>query len=307
MNCIFGIDIGGTEIKIGKFYQKLLVLKTSIKTNLCDGGSHILSDIFIKIDELTLGDTVEGIGIGVPGPVVDGVVLGAQNLNWKRLEAKRILKERYPNCEIAILNDANSAALGEMDQGGAKKYQNFVFLTIGTGIGGGIVINGQLVEGATGSSGEIGHIRVAFENERLCTCGLYDCIEQYASATGIVKTANQLRVGRNTVLNTMEVTSKNIFDHAKLGDEVCLEVVAQMIEKLATATAAIANIINPEAILIGGGVSKAGEFLLTRLQKRFRELAFYSVRDTKFGLAELGNDAGIYGDGFAVRKKIYGS
>lgn len=301
MNCIFGIDIGGTEIKIGKFYDDKLVLKTSIKTNTSENGKFILNDIFNKIDELLEEDHLVGIGVGVPGPVVNGVVLGAQNIGWGKVDAASIINERYPGISVKILNDANAAALGEMASGGARKYKSFVFMTIGTGIGGGIVINGQLVEGNNGSTGEIGHIRVGFENTRKCTCGLYDCIETYASATGIVRTANELKVDRKTKLNDVEITAKNIFDVAKLGDEVALEVVEIMVEKLSSAIAAIANTVNPEAIVIGGGVSKAGEFLLSRLEKRFKELAFYSVRNTEFALATLGNDAGIYGTSFQVR------
>ena len=302
MNVVFGVDIGGTEIKIGKFYNRNLLTKTSIKTNIADGGSHVIPDIFRTIETMLAKDTLMGIGLGVPGPCVDGVVLGAQNLNWKRIEAKKIILDHFPNIQVAVLNDANAATLGEMAAGGAKKYSNFVFLTIGTGIGGGIVINKNLVEGFTGSTGEIGHIRVAFENERKCTCGLYDCLEQYASATGLVKTTNHLLENQFSLIENEEVTAKNIFHYAQLKDEVCLKAVDVMVEKLATALAAIANTVNPEAFVIGGGVSKAGTFLIDKLEKRFKELAFFSVRNTSFHLAELGNDAGIFGTSYAVSK-----
>ena len=304
MDCVFGIDIGGTNIKIGKFYNDQIVAKTQIKTNTKDKGIYIFNDIADVIANMIGDDHLVGIGLGVPGPVVDGVVLGAQNLGWGRFNAEEELQKYYPNAVIRVLNDANAAAVGEWAYGGGSGFRSFIFMTLGTGIGGGLIIDNELIEGASGSTGEIGHIRVGFYNDRLCTCGLYDCIEQYASATGIVITANRLRVGRETILNEVEVTSKNVFDYAQTGDLVCLEVVNNMVEKLASALAAITNTINPEAIVIGGGVSKAGHFLLDRVEKRFRELAFFSVRETKFALAQIGNDAGMYGCSYEVRKKI---
>lgn len=304
MDCVFGIDIGGTDVKIGKFYENELVYKTTIKTNREDDGRHILNDIFKNIDELLEGDNLIGIGIGVPGPVLNNSIVSSKNLGWDKVDVLNIVKEKYPNVEVVILNDANAAAVGEMAKGGAVDYHSFLFITLGTGIGGGIIVDDELIEGDTGSAGEIGHIRVGFNNERLCKCGLYDCVEQYSSATGIVKTANNLRIGRETKLNEVEVTSKNIFDLAKIGDEVALEAVNNFIEKLATALAAVTNTVNPEAIVVGGGVSKAGDFLIKRLEKRFNELCFFSVRGTKFALAKLGNDAGMYGTNYMVRKKL---
>jgi len=304
MDIVFGIDIGGTDIKIGKFYGNELVYKTSIKTDKEDNGSKIFTQVFSIIDELKGEDNLIGIGIGVPGPVLNNAIVSSKNLGWDKVDVLQIVKEKYPNVAIKILNDANAAALGEMVKGGAKGYNNFIFITLGTGIGGGIVINGEVVEGNTGSAGEIGHIRVGFNNERLCKCGLYDCVEQYSSATGIVKTANNLRIGRKTKLNEIEVTAKNVFDLAKIGDEVALEAVNNFIEKLATALAAVTNTINPEVIVVGGGVSKAGDFLIERLEKRFNELCFFTVRGTKFALAKLGNDAGMYGTNYIVRKMI---
>lgn len=304
MDCVLGIDIGGTNIKIGKFYEADLIYKTRIKTNTEQKGKYIIKEAAAAAREIIGDDRLLGIGIGVPGPVVDGVVLGAQNLGWEKTDVKAEMRKYFPGVTLRILNDANAAAVGEWAFGGGAGYSSFLFMTLGTGIGGGIIFNNQLIEGATGSSGEIGHIRVDFHNDRLCSCGLYDCIEQYASATGIVITANRLRVGRNTVLNEVEVTSKNVFECAAAGDEVALEVVNNMVEKLASALAAITNTINPEAIVIGGGVSKAGRFLVDRLEKRFKELAFFSVRDTEFALARLGNDAGMYGCGYEVRKEL---
>lgn len=304
MKCIIGVDIGGTKIKLGKFYDNQLILKEDMKTNKKDKGKYILNEVYTKVDELVGNDELIAIGIGVPGPVVDGVVLGAHNLGWKEKDIKSEVIQHFPGIKCTVLNDANAATLGEMAYGGGKGYKDFVFITLGTGIGGGIVINNELIEGSTGSCGEIGHIRVGFENQRKCSCGLYDCVEQYASATGVVKTAEVFRINRDTKLNKIPLTSKNVFDLAKTGDEVACEVVDNMVEKFATSLSQIANTINPEAFVIGGGVSKAGSFLLDKLDKRFKQLAFFSVRDVKFELAKLGNEAGIYGNMYRVSQEV---
>lgn len=305
MNCIVGVDIGGTDIKIGKFYGEKLVEKRTTKTNKTDFGEHILDEVYSIVDELVGGDKLIAIGLGIPGPTVNGVVLGAQNLGWGKKDVIALVKERYPDVVCTALNDANAATVGEMNYGGGKDYNDFVFITIGTGIGGGIVMNRRLIEGCTGSCGEIGHLRVGFTNRRKCTCGLYDCVEQYASATGIVRTANEIRINRFTRLNNLEtITSKDVFDLAKQGDTVALEAVDYMIEKLATALSQVANTINPEAFVIGGGVSKAGSFLIDKLETRFKELAFFSVRNVKFELAKLGNEAGMYGNMHRALEKM---
>ncbi|HHU56563.1 MAG TPA: ROK family protein [Acholeplasmataceae bacterium] len=301
MKCILGIDIGGTKIKIGKFIESELVEIVEMHTNTTNRGEHILDEVYAKVDELVGEDELIAIGIGVPGPVVDGVVLGAHNLGWGRKDIRAEVLKRYPNIKCTVLNDANAATLGEMAFGGGRGYKDFVFITLGTGIGGGIVINNELIEGSTGSCGEIGHIRVGFHNHRKCNCGLYDCVEQYASATGIVKTAKEFIIGRRTRLHDVEeLTSKTIFDIAKDGDYIANEIVNDMVEKFATALSQIANTINPQAFVIGGGVSKAGSFLLNKLEKRFNELAFFSVRGVNFELAKLGNKAGMYGNFYRV-------
>lgn len=304
MKCILGIDIGGTKIKIGKFIGFKLVENIEIPTNTENKGEYILDEVFTASDNLVGEDELIALGIGVPGPVVNGVVLGAHNLGWEKKDVKAIVNKRYPNIKCTVLNDANAATLGEMAFGGGRGYKDFVFIALGTGIGGGIVINHELIEGSTGSCGEIGHIRVGFNNHRKCNCGLYDCVEQYASATGIVKTAQEFIVGRETKLHSVPLTSKDIFDCAKEGDVVANEIVDDMVEKLATSLSQIANTINPEAFVIGGGVSKAGNFLLDKLEKRFNELAFFSVRGVHFELAVLGNKAGMYGNFYRVYQEV---
>ncbi len=304
MKCTIGVDIGGTDIKLGKFYGDELVKENRISTNRAEKGKYILDDVFKAVDELLENDELEGIGLGIPGPVVDGHILGCENLGWGRFDITSIIKARYPKTKIKVLNDANAATIGEWAYGGGKKYSSFVLVTLGTGVGGGVMVGNHLVEGVSGSAGEIGHLKVNIGNMRKCACGLFDCLEQYASATGVVITANELRIGRNTKINDYsdeEITSKLVFDLAKKGDEVALEVVDEMIHKLALGLSIVASVINPEAFVIGGGVSKAGQFLIDKLEKKFYSYAFYTIENTDFKLAELGNRAGIYGASYAVR------
>lgn len=304
MDCIFGVDVGGTNIKIGKFVKGELVDYSSINTNKENDGKQIMPDILKEINRMLNGDTLIGIGMGVPGPVVNGVLLKAPNLGWETFDVVERVRSEYGNIYIKVTNDANLATLGEHKLGGGIGFKDFVFLTLGTGIGGGIILNNELHEGINGSAGEIGHIRVDFRNLRKCNCGLFDCVERYASASGVVITAREKIPGRKTSLSLDNLSSKIIFDEAKKGDEVALEVVDEMIEKLATALSQIANTLNPEAFVIGGGVSKTGAFLLDKLSKRFQELAFFPVRNTQFRLATLGNDAGIYGGYYIIKKEL---
>ena len=173
-----GIDIGGTEVKLGKFIAGKLVTKSSLKTDISNYGNNIVNDIFLAIDKLSVGDKLVGIGIGVPGPVLHGKVLGAQNLGWEEVDLANKFHQRYKNIKVVVLNDANAATYGELAYGAASGYHSLVMLTLGTGIGGGIVINDQLLEGATGAAGEVGHLRVSEVNPRHCTCGLFGCLEQ---------------------------------------------------------------------------------------------------------------------------------
>ena len=301
--CIFGIDVGGTQIKIGKFVNDELVLKFAIDTDTSDEGKNIISDIG-KVIRDNLGDCeLLGIGVGIPGPVHKGIVLGAQNIGWEIVDAKSLLEEEFPGTTIELMNDANAAVLGEYYCGSAKGYPNIVMLTLGTGVGGGIIINEKVYEGANGSSGELGHLQME-KGGRPCSCGLHGCLEQYVSATGVLKTAHIFREGKDTLLNKENLTCKEVFDFAKAGDKVAMDVVEDMTEKLAIGCADICNTLNPDLLLIGGGVSRAGDFMLDKVKEKFLDYSFYSIRNTEFKIASLGNDAGIYGDYFAVKRKI---
>lgn len=303
MKCIFGVDLGGTNIKIGKFVDDKLVKKYSIITDTSNFGKNIIKDICLSIKENLENDELVGIGIGVPGPAKFGKVYGAQNLGWKEVNVKEEINAYFPKTLIEVVNDANAALFGEYYCGSAKGYPNVVMLTLGTGLGGGIIINGKVYEGSNGSSGEVGHISLV-ENGRSCTCGLKGCLEQYVSAVGILKTAYEMRVNKETLLNEENLTCKDVFDFAKNGDKVSLDVVNDMSEKLARGAASICNTLNPDLLLLGGGVSKAGEFLLDKVKEKFKRYAFYSIKDTKIALASLGNDAGIFGSFYAIRSRL---
>ena len=299
----FGVDIGGTTCKIGLFETSGKMLdKWEIPTNKADNGGHILDDVAASIDEKMKSasiakEDVEGIGVGVPGPVLeDGSVSVCVNLGWGQVQVADELSSKT-GLPVKVGNDANVAALGEMWQGGGKGYTGVVMVTLGTGVGGGIIHNGKIIPGANGAGGEIGHITVNTEEKDTCGCGRHGCLEQYASATGVVRLAKRAlaKATEKTVLNADTVTAKDVWDAVKEGDPVALQVAEQFGKYLGEGLAIVADVINPEAFVIGGGVSKAGEVLLSYIEKNYTKTVFHASRDVKFTLATLGNDAGIYG------------
>ena len=300
----FGVDIGGTTIKMG-FFETTgnLIDKWEIKTNTENKGESILSDVAQSIDnklapEGISKDDVQGVGIGVPGPVTsDGVVNRCVNLGWGVKNVQEELSS-LTGLKVKVGNDANVAALGEMWQGAAKGSKDVIVVTLGTGVGGGIIVDGKIVAGATGAGGEIGHITVNEAEIEPCNCGQYGCLEQYASATGIVRMAKRklAKSDEATTLRNMEdLSAKIIFDEAKAGDEIAKGLVDELGKILGSALSNIACVVNPEVVVIGGGVSKAGTILTDVIKKYFIETSFLACKDAKFVLAELGNDAGIYG------------
>ncbi len=287
MNISIGIDVGGTNIKIGLFNENKLLEKYSIVTDVSTSES-VINQIIEEVKKISIKYVVNKVGIGIPGPVVKGVVLGAQNINWfRKVELKKILEDKFKNINVEVYNDANAAALGEFRFGSGKEYKSIVFVTLGTGIGGGIIIDNFLIEGATGSAGEIGHLKIINENMRKCTCGLEGCFEQYASATGIVKTAEEV-MGKT-------LRCKDIFDMALEGNNEAQRVIDITIDYLSTGLALICNTINPECVIIGGGVSAGLSPYIEKIKEEFNKKAFYSVRNTDIKLAAMLNDAGIYG------------
>lgn len=300
----FGVDIGGTTCKIGFFETSgKLVDKWEIKTDTENNGGNILSDVAKAVDnklaqEGISKDDVQGVGVGVPGPVrSDGVVNRCVNLGWGTVNVEEQLGT-LTGLKIKSGNDANVAALGEMWQGGAKGCKDVIMVTLGTGVGGGIIVDGKIVAGFNGAGGEIGHITVNNDEIEPCNCGQYGCLEQYASATGIVRVAKRKLAktsGETSLRKYAELTAKDVFDEAKAGDEIALDLVDEVCEILGAALSNMACVVNPEVIVIGGGVSKAGKILIDNIQKHYIETSFHACRDTKFELAGLGNDAGMYG------------
>ena len=299
----FGVDIGGTTVKLGLFTAGgEIVDKWEIKTRTENQGEAVLPDIAealnAKLAEKKIGrDEVEGIGVGVPAPVdAEGVVQNTANLGWGYKEVKREMEE-LSGMRAEIGNDANVAALGEMWLGAGKGRKNIIMVTLGTGVGGGIIIDGKPLVGAHGAGGEIGHLCVNYEETDHCGCGNTGCLEQYASATGITRLAN-IRLAKDdtsSVLRGQEVSAKTVFDAVKAEDAVAKEIAEEFGKYLGHAMANLAAVADPSAIVIGGGVSKAGEVLIEYVEKNFKERAFFANKDTEFVLATLGNDAGICG------------
>ncbi|MBC5742467.1 ROK family glucokinase [Lachnospiraceae bacterium MD308] len=302
----FGVDVGGTTVKIGLFQTDgTIVDKWEIKTNTANHGSAVLPDIAHsladKLKERNIEKSmVEGIGIGVPAPVnADGIVQNTANLGWGYKEVKREMEE-LTGLIVEVGNDANVAALGEMWLGAGKGQQDMIMVTLGTGVGGGVIVGGRPIVGSGGAGGEIGHLCVNYEETDHCGCGKTGCLEQYASATGIARLA-RIRLTKNDDPSILrgcemgEITAKTVFDALKEGDKIAGEIVEEFGSYLGHAMANIAAVTDPTVIVIGGGVSKAGEIILGYIEKYYQEKAFFANRHTKFILAELGNDAGICG------------
>lgn len=304
MQYCFGADIGGTSVKLGLFSSDgKLLEKWEIPTDRSDSGEHILPDVAAAVNgciqRRTLSQqAVLGIGVGVPGPVDDdGCVNRCINLGWDQVQLHKTL-HALTGLAVKAANDANVAALGEFWQGGAKGCSSMVLATLGTGIGGGVILNGRICSGAHGAGGEIGHITVNPDETEPCGCGKFGCVEQYGSATGIVRTARQLlcRSSAPSALRSIDkLTCKDIFDAAAAGDALADEILDITYRYLGHFLADVSCVVDPECIVLGGGVSRAGEPLLHGVQRYFRQFMFHACRDTRFALATLGNDAGIYG------------
>jgi glucokinase len=266
-------------------------------------GASILPDvaesILAKMKEKNISlSEIAGIGVGVPGAVDDNgtVVNGAVNLGWEVLNVPQVM-QKYLDVPVKAANDANVAAFGEMWQGGGKGYEDLVAVTLGTGVGGGIISGGRILTGANGAGGEIGHIHIEDDEQECCGCKNKGCLEQYTSATGIVRLAKRRLAKDETasVLRGQDITAKAVFDAVKAGDAVAIEIAQQFGEYLGKGLASVSAVVNPEIFVIGGGVSKAGEILISYVEPVFQKYAFVACRGAKFALATLGNDAGIYG------------
>lgn len=300
---VFGVDVGGTSVKLGFFdTEGNLLDKWEIPTRKGNGGEQILPDVAAsiqaKMEEKKIArEDVAGVGLGAPGPIdAEGTVNVAVNLGWGTFSIRDTLTG-LSGLPVKAGNDANVAALGEMWKGGGKGHKNLVAVTLGTGVGGGIIVNGQMLTGATGAGGEIGHIHVEDNETDLCNCGNAGCLEQYASATGVVRLAKrELEASsEQSILRNRPVSAKAVFDAVKEGDALAIRVAEQFGEYLGKGLGVVAGIVNPEIFVIGGGVSRAGEILFKFIKPYFEQTVFSGSRNAEFALATLGNDAGIYG------------
>lgn len=303
MKYSFGVDIGGTAVKIGLFENNQLIDRREIPTKTQNSGEAILPDTASAIDEMLQKNQIDkaavsGIGVGVPGPVDEkGLVNRCVNLNWGVFN----LHETFgalTGLRIVGGNDANCAALGEYYYGGGMGANSAIFVTLGTGVGGGVILGGKLLGGAHGCAGEIGHITVSAPDKKPCTCGKFGCLEQYASATGIVRiTKERLEKTQeeSALRDYQNLTCKDVFDAAKNGDALAVCVLDEVFEYLGEAVASACCVCDPECVIVGGGVSKAGDYLLQGAKKSFQKHIFHASADTRFSLATLGNDAGMYG------------
>lgn len=303
MKYCFGVDIGGTTVKIGLFQTDgELTDKWEIRTRTENKGEEILPDIAKalkkKMEEKGLDAAqILGVGIGIPAPVDEaGIVQNTANIGWGYKEVSREMEE-LSGLKVKAGNDANVAALGEMWLGAGKGHRNLIMVTLGTGVGGGVVVNGQPLSGEHGAGGEIGHLCVNEEETECCGCGNRGCLEQYASATGIARLACKRLAAddRPSSLRGREIDAKAVFDALKEGDQVAEDVVEEFGAYLGHAIANLAAVTDPSVVVIGGGVSRAGNIILGYIEKNFMQKAFFANKGTKFVLAELGNDAGICG------------
>lgn len=310
---IYGIDIGGTTVKMGLFDEKGDMLeKWEIVTRKENNGENILPDIVKSIKEKNSEKSIEtddilGIGIGVPGPITeDGRVLKCANLGWGIFSVADEMSKLTGVKKVKVGNDANVAALGEQWRGGGRGFDNIVMVTLGTGVGGGIIMNGKILTGENGAAGEIGHITVNPKETLTCGCGCKGCLEQYSSATGVIRLAKERLEASDKPSELRkfaddEIGGKEVFDAYKAGDELAAEAVDEFAAYLGMGLGNVASVVDTQAFVIGGGLSKNGPIVIELIKKQYEKNVMFALKNTEFRLAELGNDAGMYG---AVRMVI---
>lgn len=286
----YGVDVGGTTIKLGLFDGRgSLLCRGSILTDTSDHGANILPQIarWIRRQDIPLNQ-ISGVGLGVPGPVRrDGTVNRCVNLGWGVVPVAEELSGLLDGVPVRVANDANAAALGECWQGAGREMDSLLLVTLGTGVGGGLVLHGDVLAGAHGSAGEIGHMTVNPDETRLCSCGKRGCLEQYASAGGIVRLAREAGL--------LVESAKEVSDLAVWGNERARAVLEKAGRLLGLALSYAACLVDVDGILLGGGVAAAGEWLLNPVRDAFAANVFHAASSTKLALASLGNDAGLYG------------
>lgn len=304
-NYIYGIDLGGTTVKMGLFDGEGNMLdKWEIVTRKEEEGKYILPDIAASIQKKNeergiAKDEILGIGMGVPGPVnEDGVVLKCANLGWGIFSVAEELQKLTGVEKIKVGNDANVAALGEQWKGGGRGFDSIVMVTLGTGVGGGVVLNGKILTGSNGAAGEIGHLTVNIHEKNVCGCGKRGCLEQYSSATAIMRDARERVANTDTpslLRDYPEITGREIFDAYQAGDDMAEDVVNSFAEYLGLGLSHVAHVLDPDAFVLGGGVSKNGPVVADVVKEKYEKNVMFALKDKEFRLAELGNDAGMYG------------
>jgi len=309
-----GVDIGGTTIKLAFItFNGDIVDKWEIPTNKNENGNEIPGDIANSIQEKLnehnqTTNKLSGVGVGAPGPINDdfGSVYVGINIGWKNFPLKERLQDEL-SLPVFVDNDANVAALGEMWKGAGDGARDMVCVTLGTGVGGGVIANGDILHGVNGAAGEIGHITAVVENGAPCNCGKSGCLETVASATGIVRLAKeslQTTEIPSVLRNEKNLTSKLIFESAAKGDQLAKNIVNKVAFYLGLSIANVANVTNPQKIVVGGGVSKAGDLLLEPVKEQFRHHAFPRVAEgAELTIAKLENDAGVIGAAWLVKNK----
>lgn len=308
---VYGVDVGGTTIKMGLFdYDDMKILDSyEIPTPTLENGSFILKTIYESIIECNKRHSIDmkelvGIGMDVPCPIKNGYVESCANLHLDDIDLiAEMNKYVDSHVVVAIANDATIAAYGE-NASLEKPYKNAVLITLGTGVGGGIILDGDIVEGATGFGGEIGHIRVYEEKEQVCGCGSKGCLEQICGTKGILDFTKEQLKENKSILDKDNLTVKSIFDAAKLNDEVALLTVHRVAKHIGIAASIISMVVEPEVYIIGGGVSKAGSFFINLIERYYRENARFSTGKIPFKLAQTGNDAGMIGSALLVKNHI---
>ena len=304
---IYGIDIGGTTVKMGLFDEKGDMLeKWEIVTRKENNGENILPDIVKSIKEKNTEKSIEtddilGIGMGVPGPITeDGRVLKCANLGWGILSVADEMSKLTGVEKVKVGNDANVAALGEQWRGGGRGFDNIVMVTLGTGVGGGIIMDGKILTGENGAAGEIGHITVNPKETLTCGCGCKGCLEQYSSATGVIRMAKERLEASDKPSELRkfaadEIGGKEVFDAYKAGDELAAEAVNEFAIYLGMGLGNVASVVDTQAFVIGGGLSKNGPVVIDIVKEQYKKNVMFALKNTEFRLAELGNDAGMYG------------
>ena len=313
MKYCFGIDIGGTTVKIGLVAENgEIVTRWEIPTRKGSDPACLLEDVKTSLENCMAEKNMEkadilGIGMAAPGPVTeDGVLHGCVNIGWGDVDLDDLAEDVIGISPVRIGNDARVAALGEAAYGAGKDAESMLMVTLGTGVGGGVVLGGKILMGMSGVAGEIGHMTIDPYETETCGCGKKGCLEQYASATGMVRAAERFLKEKNmdSVLRQKDaVSAKDLWDAAKAGDKLANEIVDFVCDRLGSALANAIYLVDTEMIVIGGGVCAAGQFLLDKVENAYNGKVFAHSRNKKFALAKLGNDAGIMGAAALILSK----